>query len=289
MREQVTVTINALVFEYDVVIIIGPTFPHEVVGFSGGNKYLFPGISGQEIIDMFHWLGALITSPVIIGSKHTPVRRVVDRAAALLSVRRYCLSLVVKGEGLAGLYCGTPEEAWSAAADLSDRLHIVYKDAPFSRVLSCAPAMYDDLWVGAKCTYKLEPVVADGGEVVIYAPHIKEISVTHGELIAGIGYHVRDYFLKQMEHFRHVPRGVLAHSTHVKGVGMFENGLESPRITVVLATGIPEALCRAINLGYRDPQSINPDEWSDREGEGVFLVPKAGEILYRLKNDPFRS
>lgn len=288
MRERVTVSINALVFEYDVVMIIGPTFPHEVVGFSGGNKYLFPGISGQEIIDMFHWLGALITSPVIIGRKHTPVRNVVDRAAALLSVKRYCLSLVVKGEGLAGLYCGPPEEAWSASADLSDRLHIVYKDTPFSRVLSCAPVMYDDLWVGAKCTYKLEPVVADGGEVVIYAPHINEISVTHGDLIAGIGYHVRDYFLKQMDRFRHIPRGVLAHSTHVKGVGTFDNGVESSRITVVLATGIPERACRAINLGYRDPKSIRPDEWSGREAEGVLLVPKAGEILYRLKNDPFR-
>ncbi|MFQ6113802.1 MAG: lactate racemase domain-containing protein, partial [bacterium] len=66
MREKVDVTINKMVFNYDVLMIIGPTFPHEVVGFSGGNKYLFPGISGPEIIDMFHWLGALITSPIII-------------------------------------------------------------------------------------------------------------------------------------------------------------------------------------------------------------------------------
>jgi lactate racemase len=287
MREPVDVTINKMVFDYDVVLIIGPTFPHEVVGFSGGNKYLFPGISGQAIIDMFHWLGALITNPVIIGKKYTPVRAVVDAAASLLSVPRLCMSLVVKGSDLAGLYCGAPEEAWAAAADLSDMIHIMYKDHAFARVLSCAPAMYDELWVGGKCTYKLEPVVADGGELIIYAPHIKEISVTHGAIIEQIGYHVRDYFVKQMDRFATIPKGVVAHSTHVKGVGSYIDGVERPRINVVLATGVPEETCARINLGYRDPSTIHPEEWNDREHEGVLYVPKAGEILFRLKNDPF--
>jgi nickel-dependent lactate racemase len=288
MREPVEVTINKMIFDYDLLMIIGPTFPHEVVGFSGGNKYLFPGIAGGEIIDMFHWLGALITSPVIIGTKHTPVRRVVDRAASFVPVERMCLSLVVKGKELAGLYVGTPEEAWSAASDLSQKIHIVYKDRPFKKVLSCAPPMYNDLWVGGKCTYKLEPVVADGGELIIYAPHIKEVSVTHGAEIKRLGYHVRDYFVKQMDKFRDVPGGIMAHSTHVKGVGTFDNGIEKPRMNVVLATQIPEEVCRSINLGYRDPDSINIDDWQDREDEGILYVPKAGEILYRLKNDPFK-
>jgi lactate racemase len=287
LHDPVNVTINKMVFDYDVVVIIGPTFPHEVVGFSGGNKYLFPGISGQEIIDMFHWLGALITNPVIIGKKFTPVRAVVDTAAALLTVPRLCMSLVVKGADLAGLYCGTPEEAWTAAANLSDQIHILYKDRPYSRVLSCAPPMYDELWVGGKCTYKLEPVVADGGELIIYAPHLREISVTHGAIIEKIGYHVRDYFVKQMDRFKDVPKGVVAHSTHVKGVGSFVDGVERPRMNVVLATGIPEETCKRINLGYCDPATIRPEEWKGREQEGVLYVPKAGEELYRLKHDPF--
>ena len=287
MHQPVPVTVNRMVLDYDVALIVGPTFPHEVVGFSGGNKYLFPGIAGAEIIDMFHWLGALITSPAIIGRKHTPVRAVVDLAAQMLPVSRLCLSMVVKDGGLAGLFCGTPEEAWSAAADLSDRIHIVYQDRPFSRVLSCAPAMYDEMWVGGKCAYKLEPVVADGGELIIYGPHITRISATHGALIERIGYHVRDYFLAQMARFADVPGGVLAHSTHVKGLGTFEAGVERPRATVTLATGIPEATCRKINLGYRDPASIDPEAWRGREGEGMLLVPKSGETLYRLRHDPF--
>jgi len=287
MKDPVPVTINRAVLDYDVVLIVGPTFPHEVVGFSGGNKYLFPGIAGPEIINMFHWLGALVTSPAIIGRKWTPTRAVVEAAAALLPTPRLCMSLVVRGDALAGLFCGAPEATWSAAADLSDRIHIVYKDRPFLSVLSCAPAMYDEMWVGGKCAYKLEPVVADGGELIIYGPHITRISATHGALIEGIGYHVRDYFLKQWERFADVPGGVLAHSTHVKGLGTYEGGVERPRATVTLATAIPEALCRKINLGYRDPATIDQDAWRDREAEGLLLVPRSGETLYRLRNDPF--
>ena len=282
MRERVNVTINKMVLDYDLLLIVGPTFPHEVVGFSGGNKYLFPGISGKEIIDMFHWLGALITNPVIIGTKYTPVRAVVDRAAAMVPVERKCISLVVEGSDLAGLYAGTPEEAWSAASDLSNQIHIVYKQKPYKTVLSVAPAMYDELWVGGKCAYKLEPVVADGGELIIYAPHIREVSVVHGATIRRIGYHVRDYFVRQWAKFEHLPRGVVAHSTHVKGLGTYENGIERPRITVTLATGISEEECRAINLGYRDPKLIDKVAFQHKEDDRILYVPKAGETLYRL-------
>jgi nickel-dependent lactate racemase len=289
MHERVELTVNKSVLDYDRLLIIGPTFPHEVAGFSGGNKYLFPGIAGEEIIHLFHWLGALITSPVIIGVKETPVRRVIDRAASFLPTERLCLSMVVRGNDLLGLYAGTPEEASSKAADHSEEVHIIHKNHPFEKVLSCAPRMYNDLWTGAKCMYKLEPVVADGGELIIYAPHIAEVSVTHGKDIEGIGYHVRDYFLKQPDRFRHVSGCVKAHATHVRGVGTYEDGSEKPRIRVTLATGIPESLCRKINLGYRDPESIQPEEWKDREEEGILFVPNAGEMLYRLKNDPFRN
>ena len=283
IEEAVDVTINKMVYDYDLLLIIGPTFPHEVVGFSGGNKYLFPGIAGQEIIDMFHWLGALITNPMIIGHKYTPVRAVVDRAAAFLPMERMCMSLVVKGTELAGLYVGTPEDAWEAASNLSDELHIVYTDRDYHTVLSRAPEMYAELWTGGKCMYKLEPVVADGGDLIIFAPHITQVSEMHGEIIEQIGYHVRDYFVKQPDRFTDIPGGVMAHSTHVKGIGTYQDGVEKPRVNVILATGIPEETCKRINLGYRDPATINIEDYQDREEEGVLYVPKAGEMLYRLK------
>lgn len=283
---DVEVTINKLVFDYDTVLIVGPVFPHEVVGFSGGSKYFFPGICGPDLLNFFHWLGAVITNPKIIGTKHTPVRATLEAAADLLTFEKYALCMVVTGHDLAGLYFGAVRRAWSAAADLSDQLHITYLDRAYDSVLSRAPEMYDDLWVGGKCMYKLEPVVADGGELIIYAPHIREISVTHGKIIEEIGYHVRDYFLSQWERFRDYPWGVVAHSTHVRGIGTCENGVEKPRVQVTLATGIPEEICRKINLGYRDPAEIDVDQWRDREDQGRLYIPKAGEMLYKLKDPP---
>ncbi|MBN1349997.1 DUF2088 domain-containing protein [candidate division KSB1 bacterium] len=282
MREEVPVALNKHIFEYDHLLLVGPTFPHEVVGFSGGNKYLFPGIGGPDIIHFFHWLGAVITNPVINGTKDTPVRRVVDKAATFLKIPRLFFSLVVFREKLSGLFIGSPEEAWLAAADLSSKLHIVYVDKSFHKVLGIAPEMYDEIWTAGKVMYKLEPIIADGGELIIYGPHIKEVSFTHGKLIDQIGYHVRDYFLSRMDHFSHIPRGILAHSTHVKGIGRFVNGREEPRVNVFLATGIPKTRCEQINLGYINPAEIDPDDWANREAEGYLLVRKAGEMLYRL-------
>ncbi|HEX8465649.1 MAG TPA: lactate racemase domain-containing protein [Abditibacterium sp.] len=283
---DVPVTFNKRALGYDQILILGPVFPHEVVGFSGGNKYLFPGIGGPEILNFFHWLGAVITNARIIGHKWTPVRAVVDRAASFVQVPKAAFCMVVDQGGLAGLFTGTPEEAWSAAADLSNELHIIRKPKAFKTVLSRAPLMYDEMWVGGKCMYKLEPVVADGGELIIYAPHIEHVSVVHGEHIEKIGYHVRDYFLSQWDKFKDEPWGILAHSTHVRGVGEMIDGVEKPRIAVTLATGISRETCEKINLGYRDPATISISDFENREDEGILYVEKAGEYLYRLEEEP---
>jgi nickel-dependent lactate racemase len=283
LRERVPIDINKSIFEYDLILILGPVFPHEVVGFSGGAKYLFPGISGGEFLHFFHWLGALVTCRKIIGRKETPVRRVIDRAMEAIDQPVHCLAMVVDGEtGLRGLFAGDVRESWSAAADLSAAIHIVEKERPFRIVLGRAPTMYDEIWTAGKVVYKLEQVVAPGGTLIIFAPHIRKISSTWGDQIEKIGYHVRDYFLAHPEVFCTVPRGVLAHSTHVCGTGCYENGVETPDIKVVLATAIPEETCRRIGLGYLDPASVRIEDYRDREEEGVLFVDHAGEILYRL-------
>jgi nickel-dependent lactate racemase len=295
--QEVSVTVNRLVLDYDLLVICGPTFPHEVAGFSGGNKYFFPGISGAEVINFTHWLGAVMTNYVIIGTKHTPVRAVINRAAAMIDRPKLCFSMVVapavggKTTGadgrppLNGLYIGTPEAAWEAASDLSSQVHVVWVEKPYKRVLSVMPHLYDDIWTGAKGMYKMEPAIADGGEVIIYAPHITEVSYTHGHLLDQIGYHCRDYFLKQWDKFKDIPGGVLAHSTHLRGQGVYDptTGEEKCRIQVTLATGISREHCERLNLGYMDPATIDLDAWRDGEAEGILLVPKAGEMLYRVK------
>ncbi len=100
--------------------------------------------------------------------------------------------------------------------------------------------------------YKLELAIADGGEVVIHAPHITGFSYTHREELAEVGYHVRDYFTGQWERFRHYPWTVLDHSAHLKGAGT----------------------CLRHNVGYRD----------GRESEDILLAAKAAEILYRPRH-----
>jgi nickel-dependent lactate racemase len=283
LKERVPIDINKSIFDYDLIMILGPVFPHEVVGFSGGAKYLFPGISGGEFLHFFHWLGALITCRKIIGRKDTPVRRVIHRALEQIRLPIHCLAMVIDPAAqLCGLFTGDVREAWSAAADLSASIHIVEKKRPFRVVLGRAPEMYDEIWVAGKVVYKLEQVVAPGGTLIVYAPHIKEISTTWGEQIEKVGYHVRDYFLAHPEILCTVPRGVLGHSTYVCGTGCYENGVETPDIKVVLATAIPEEKCRRIGLGYLDPASIRIDDYRDREEEGVLFVDHAGETLYRL-------
>ena len=290
MAQEVPVGLNKLILDYDRIFVCGPVFPHEVVGFSGGNKYFFPGIASPEIINFTHWLGALITNFEVIGSGYTPVRAVIDRAASMIPRPTACFALVVTHDGIAGLYFGSPQEAWDAASRLSAKKHIVYVDRPFRRVLSVIPEMYRDIWTAGKGMYKIEPAVADGGEVVIYAPHVTEISYTHGKLLREIGYHCRDYFLKQWDRFKDYPGGVLAHSSHVKGLGQYDvaTGIETPRVRVTLATGIPENVCRAINLGYLDPATIDRNDWRNRESEDVAVIPRAGETLYRLQKDSHR-
>jgi nickel-dependent lactate racemase len=287
LAEDVDVSVNRLILDYDHLLICGPVFPHEVAGFSGGNKYFFPGIGGSHIIDATHWLGALVTSAAVIGRSRTPVRAVIDRAAGFIDRPTTSLSFVVTHEGVAGLYVGAVQPAWRAAADLSARKHVVQVKAPFRRALAVMPEMYADLWTAAKGMYKLEPAVADGGEVIIYAPHITEVSYTHGSILDEIGYHCCPFFLADWERFRSYPRAVLAHSTHVKGRGCYDakRGIETPRINVTLATGIPRERCQRINLAYLDPASIRIEDWAGREQDGELLVRRAGEMLYRLEQD----
>jgi nickel-dependent lactate racemase len=284
LPDEIEIRINKAALEYDHILILGPTFPHEVVGFSGGEKYLFPGISGAEMINATHWLGALAGVVGTIGIKNTPVRAMIRRAASHLSTPRSLVALVVEGEGLSGVFVGDQHSAWEEAVDLSAARHIRRYEKPFRKILSCAPPMYDELWTGAKAMYKLEPVVATGGEVVIYAPHLDTISHVHGKYIYEIGYHILPYFLDNWERFKGFPLGVLAHSTHLRGSGVMENGVEKPNVGVILASRISPADCERLNLGYLDPAEINPDDWKDREDEGILYVPKAGEILYRLKS-----
>jgi nickel-dependent lactate racemase len=288
MSEKVDIRINRAVMDYDHILILGPVFPHEVVGFSGGEKYLFPGISGPEMINATHWLGALAGVVGTIGIKDTPVRRMIHTAASHMPIPTSLVACVMQGHELQGLFVGETQSTWQAAADLSAERNITWLDKPVRQVLSCAPLMYDELWTAAKAMYKLEPAVETGGEVIIYAPHLDVVSHVHGKYIYEVGYHTLGYFLKDWERYKHIPLGVLAHSTHVRGSGIMENGVEKPNVKVTLASKIPAEDCAQLNLGYMDPAKIDLHDYEGRLDEGVMVVPRAGEMLYRVKRDTVR-
>lgn len=283
--ERVEIRVNRLVAESDVTLILGPVLPHEVVGFSGGHKYLYPGLSGQELIDLTHWLGALITSREIIGTRGlTPVRAVIEAAAALTPGERHAVCVVTdrRSDRLHAVACGDPLDAWDRAAAVAQRTHVVHLDRPVQRVLSMVAPRYRDLWTGAKGFYKVEPVVADGGEVVLLAPHITEVATTHPGLV-DIGYHCRDRFLADWDRFSGLPRGELAHSTHLFGAGSYDpsTGIEHQRVTVTLATAIPPEVVAHVGLNAVDPATVDVAGWAS--DPDALVVPDAGEVLYRLR------
>ena len=279
------ILINRHIVDSDVAIVVGPVFPHEVVGISGGNKYFIPGVASQEFIDMTHWVGALITSTQIIGTTGiTPVRAMINEGSRLIPTQRLALCCVVEsGTGfLEAAAFGTAEDAWAATAAIAAQTHVTYVDEPFKRVLAIMPTRYDDIWTAAKGCYKMQPAMADGGEVIIYAPHVTEVSEQHHE-IYDIGYHSIEYFTKQWDKFSNVPKGVLAHSTHVRGAGTYdpETGVETNRIKVTLCTQIPEEVCRSVNLGYLPLDAVDVEEW--KKDPSVYVQENAGEVLYRLR------
>jgi lactate racemase len=284
INDEIPIRINKLALEYDHILICGPVFPHELAGFSGGAKYFFPGIAGEEVINRTHWIGALATAMLTIGIKDTPMRRIINRAAEFIKTPVTYIAFGMLGHDTLGIFSGELESTWSKAVELSSEINIKTVPKPYKSVLSMPSSMYTEIWTAGKAMYKLESVVEDGGELIIYAPWVKEFSITHNDTIMAVGYHVRDYLTSQWDRFSDYPKAALAHSTHVKGTGKFINGCEIPRINVFLATGIPEEICRKVNIGYRNPAEINPDDWKNAEAQGRLFVPNAGEILYRLSD-----
>jgi len=205
----------------------------------------------------------------------------------MLPCRRLCFALVVSSGSHDPSFVayGTPEEAWAAAAQVSSQTHVQYLDRPVRRALAIISERYDDLWTAGKGMYKVDPVVADGGQVVLYAPHVTSPSDTHGEYIKRIGYHCRDYFLADLDRWSDIPRGVLAHSTQIRGQGTYDPQTgEHCRVELTLATGIDEATTRSLAVSYLDPESIDFAEWA--ADPDTLVVPNAGEVLFRLAPPP---
>lgn len=278
--EGIPVEINYRVVEADEIVIIGPVLPHEVVGCSGGNKYFFPGCSGADVTNHTHWLGASVTIPYIIGRIRTPVRDVIDYLASMIKVKKNCFALVVSGDTLHNLHFGTPEAAYEQAARGTLEVNAKYVDRKYKTVLAICSKKYPEIWTGGKCSYKLQGIVEDGGDLIIYAPHMDKVSESWGNFIEKVGYHCLPYIQAHFAEYldQKIGLGVLAHVTHVKGTGKYENGIETPNVNIIMATGLTKQKCAEINLDYVDYHSVDIEKY--RNDPDCLVVDDAGEILY---------
>jgi lactate racemase len=287
IEQSIPVSINKLLAPgtYATVIVFGATVPHEVAGFAGGAKYFFPGVAGPELTHTTHWLGALAGIENIIGRVETPTRRLIEAATELISARIISLNTVVSREANGelvtyALFAGEIRDAFRRAAEVSRQVHIRYTGRKYKKVIALLDPHYDELWVGGKASYKLGAIIKEGGELIIYAPHLTKLSETHGTLIEKYGYapleSVRDMLGVSPELRENLC--IAAHLAHVTYAGRLDaEGRIVPRYRITMASGLDEETCRRVNLGYLDYRSFDFEADDD-----TLIVENAGRDLYQV-------
>ena len=291
INESVKVNLNRLLAPglYDTVLVFGATVPHEVAGFAGGAKYFFPGVAGPDLTHATHWLGALASIENVIGRVETPTRHMIEAAADLVPARVISLNTVVtRGDDgrlrTHALFCGDFRGAFRRAAEVSRQVHIRYTGRKYRRVVALLDEHYDELWVGGKASYKLGGIIEEGGELIVYAPHLRAISETHGLLIEKYGYapidRVREMVALSTELRSNL--AVAAHLAHVSYAGSRdETGRVVPRYKITMASALDEATCRRVNLGFLDHRQFRREDYdSDPD---TLVVERAGRDLYLVE------
>src|ERR1700728_2593754 len=274
----------------ETILIFGSTAPHEVAGFSGGAKYFFPGVAGPELTHATHWLGALAGIERMIGRVETPTRHLFEAAAEFVPARVISLSTVVSRNSgrlrTHALFCGDVRQAVRKAAEVSRQVHIKYTGRKYKRVGALLDPHYEDLWVGGKASYRLGPVIEEGGELIIFAPQLTSISETHGALIQRYGYapleRIRELVAQSPELRQNLC--VAAHLAHVSFAGRrTANGTIVPRYSIVLASAVDADTCRQVNLEYMDPHTFRREDYAG--DPDTLIVEQAGRDLYLV--EPF--
>jgi len=292
LRESVSIRLNKRLApgQYDLLLVICATVPHEVAGFAGGAKYFFPGVAGPELTHLTHWLGALATIERVIGRVETPTRRLIEAAAAFVPTPVIAFTTVStrdeSGLKTRALFAGDLRATVRRAAEISQQVHVRYTGRRYKRIVAILDDHYDELWVGGKASYKLGSIIERGGELIIYAPHLSGISATHGALIEKYGY-------APLERVRDMVEGsdelranlcVAAHLAHVSYAGdTGEDGVVTPRYRITLAANLSEETCRKVNLGYLDMRTFNPRASGD--DPDTLVVDNAGRDLYLVDRE----
>jgi nickel-dependent lactate racemase len=291
--------------DFDLILSIGQVVPHEVVGMANHSKNILVGTGGPNGINRSHYLGAVYGMERIMGRVDTPVRRVLnyaaDRFLAHLPII-YVLTVVARdlnGQLVTrGIYIGDDTECFREASALSLRVNFEMLEKPLSKVVVYLnPEEYKSTWLGNKAIYRTRMALADGGELIVLAPGIKEFGedAVIDRLIRKHGYRGTEATLQAVERSPELAQDLsaAAHLIHGSSEGRFSitYAAGSLRSEEIESVGFRSGDLRQLASIY------NPDKLRDGHnvvaGEDVFFISNPGLGLWahrsRLEGEEFSS
>ena len=218
---------------FDLILSLGQVVPHEVIGMANYNKNVFVGTGGSEGINKSHYLGAVYGMERIMGRADTPVRRVLNYASEQFARHlpivylQTVISRNASGElALRGLFAGDDAECFYRASELSLEVNFEMLDEPIRKaVVWLDPGEFKSTWLGNKSVYRTRMALADGGELIVLAPGVREFGedAAIDALIRKYGYHGTPATLRMVEENEDLAAslGAAAHLIHGSSEGRF--------------------------------------------------------------------
>jgi len=290
--------VNRLIAEggFDLILSIGQVVPHEVIGMANHNKNILVGTSGPQSINRSHYLGAVVGMEKIMGRADTAVRRVLNRASdEFLSHLPIVYVLTVIGANrngelvVRGLYIGDDVECFHLAAELSVQVNIQLLDRPIQKaIVYLDPEEFHSTWLGNKAIYRTRMALADGAELIVLAPGVKQFGEdpTIDRMIRRFGYHGTPATLEAVKRNPDLAAelGTAAHLIHSSSEGRF-------RITYCPG-GLSREETEGVGFRYADLANTvalyNPDRmhhgWNVVDGEEVFFISHPALGLWAARN-----
>ncbi len=281
---------------HDLILSVGQVVPHEVIGMANYNKNIFIGTGGREAINKSHYLGAVYGMERMMGRADTPVRRVLNYAAEHFAQDLpvvYILTVVGRGDSggleLKGLYAGDDAECYLRACELSLEVNFTMLDEPLEKVVVYLdPQEFRSTWLGNKSIYRTRMAIADGGELIVLAPGVREFGEDHDidRLIRKYGYFTTPEILELVEKNADLQSalGTAAHLIHGSSEGRFKitycpGGLSREEIEKAnFSYGEIDEMTRRY-----DPAKLK-DGWNE-EPERLYFIsnPAVGLWAYRQR------
>ena len=279
--------VNKLLLDksFDLILSIGQVVPHEVIGMANYNKNIFVGTGGNEGINKSHYLGAIYGMERIMGRAKTPVRSILEYASTHFAQELpivYIQTVLSKGDDgemkLRGLFIGDDFECFQKAAELSLETNFIMVEKPIKKcIVYLDPKEFASTWLGNKSVYRTRMALADGAELIVLAPALKEFGEdkTIDRLIRKYGYANTPAILKAVEENADIQEnlGAAAHLIHGSSEGRFS-------ITYCPGDHISKEEIESVNYGYApyaemmEKYNVNQlkDGWNTVNGEEIFYI-----------------